>query len=138
LAKTEQRPATNTSWKTQSNTSTKTRKIKLEDGSVVKLAPKATISYQEPFGKNGQRNVHMKGVVDFDVANNKKNPFTVHTKLFTTTVLGTSFRVSETAMACNVKLFQGKVLIRSLTDTLKGWKKDIILLPGNEMNYNLE
>jgi hypothetical protein len=30
------------------------------------------------------------------------------------------------------------VLIKSQRAALKGWKQDIILLPGNEMKYNLE
>lgn len=139
LAKVEKQPALSPdTWKVLANTTTKTYSIKLEDGSVVKLAPKAVIRYQEPFGQQGQRNIYMEGEADFDVAHNKTRPFTVHTKLFSTTALGTSFRVSETAMACHVKLFQGKVQIKSLVQALKGWKQDIILLPGNEMKYSLE
>ncbi|QEC44479.1 FecR family protein [Pseudobacter ginsenosidimutans] len=133
-----QGPAVKSNWTTQTNNSAKSRKIKLDDGTIVKLAPKAKIRYQEPFGILTQRNIYMEGVVDFDVANNKGNPFTVHSRLFSTTVLGTSFRVSESAMACNIKLFQGKVLIKSLKDSLKGWKQDLILMPGNEMNYSIE
>lgn len=138
LTNTVQEPAANSGFTIHTNNSKKSRKLKLGDGTVVKLAPKATIRYQEPFGILTQRNIYMEGVVDFDVASNKGNPFTVHTGLFSTTVLGTSFRVSESAKSCNVKLFQGKVLIKSLKDSLKGWKQDIMLLPGNEMNYNLE
>jgi transmembrane sensor len=125
-------------WKMLANTSAKPYSIKLGDGSVVKLAPNAIIKYQEPFGQQDQRNIYMEGEADFDVAHDKKRPFTIHTKLFSTMALGTSFRVSETTMACNVKLFRGKVLVKSLTDSLKGWKRDIILLPGNEMKYSLE
>ncbi|WP_127124974.1 FecR family protein [Pseudoflavitalea rhizosphaerae] len=138
LTNTEQEPAANSGWTIHTNNTKESRKLELGDGTVVKLAPNAKIRYQEPFGVLTQRNIHMEGVVDFDVATNKGNPFTVHTRLFSTTVLGTSFRVSESAKSCNVKLFQGKVLIKSLKDSLKGWKKDLILLPGNEMNYNLE
>ena len=138
LAKLEKQPAVSARWMTQANTSAKTYSIKLEDGSVVKLAPNAIIKYQEPFGQQNQRHIYMEGEADFDVAHDKTRPFTVNTKLFSTTALGTSFRVSETAISCNVKLFHGKVLIKCLMDTLKGWKKDIILLPGNEMKYSLE
>ncbi|MFT3823941.1 MAG: FecR family protein [Chitinophagaceae bacterium] len=134
LAKTEEQPT----WKVQANTSAKTYSIKLEDGSVVKLAPKAIIKYLQPFGQQNPRNIYMEGEADFDVAHNKTSPFTVHTKLFSTIALGTSFRVSETATACRVKLFHGKVLIKSLAGALKGWKQDIILLPGNEMKYSLK
>ena len=138
LATTEKQPATPASWKTETNNLAKAHSIKLEDGSVVKLAPKAVIKYQEHFGQQGQRDIYMEGEADFDVAQDKTRPFTVHTKLFSTTALGTSFRVTETATACNVKLFHGKVLIKSLMGKLKGWKQDVILLPGNEMKYNLE
>ncbi len=138
LAKAEGDSAAATGWKMQTNASAKVHIIKLQDGSVVKLAPKAVIKYQEPFGQQGQRNIYMEGEADFDVAHNKAKPFTVHSKLFSTTALGTSFRVSETATSCNIKLFHGKVLIKSLKGSLKGWKQDIILLPGNEMVYGLE
>jgi transmembrane sensor len=139
LVKVETQPALSPAkWKELANTSAKAWSIKLEDGSVVKLAPKAVIKYQGPFGQQGQRNIYLQGEADFEVTHNKNKPFTVHTKLFSTMALGTSFRVSETATACNVKLFHGKVLIKSLMNTLKGWKQDIILLPGNEMKYSLE
>lgn len=139
LAKTVRQPtAAPAQWKILTNTTAKAYSIKLEDGSVVKLAPKGVIKYQEPFGQHGQRDIYMEGEADFDVAHNKKSPFTVHTKLFSTIALGTSFRVSESAMTCHVKLFQGKVLIKSLVNKLKGWKQDIILLPGHEMKYSFE
>lgn len=138
LTKIEKQPAINANWKQYANTTGKAFHLKLQDGSVVKLAPKAVIKYMEPFGQQGQRNIYVQGEADFDVAQHKSRPFTVHTKLFSTTALGTSFRVSETPLSCNVKLFQGKVLIRPLVEKLKGWKQDITLLPGNEMRYSLE
>ena len=122
-------------WKTQVNRFAKAIIIKMQDGSVVKLAPKAVIKYQDPFGQQRQRNIYMEGEADFDVAHNKDKPFIVHTKLFSVTALGTFFRVSETMATYSVKLFQGKVLVKC-PGKLKGWKEDIILLPGNEMKYN--
>lgn len=135
-ATTDKQPTATVSWKVQSNTAAKAKNFTLADGTLVKLAPKAVIRYQEPFEQQDQRNIYMEGEADFDVAPNKKKPFTVHTKLFSTTALGTSFRVSEKATGCNIRLFHGKVLIRSLLKQLKGWKQDIILTPGNEMKYN--
>lgn len=123
-------------WKLHSNTTAKIYSIKLQDGSVVKLAPKAFIKYQEPFEKD-KRTIYMEGEADFEVAHDKARPFTVNTKLFATTALGTSFRVSENTAACNIKLFTGKVLIKALGTKLKGWKKDVVLLPGTQMNYDL-
>lgn len=138
LAKAGKQPAATTSWKQHANTSGKAYHLKLQDGSTVKLAPKASIKYEEPFGDNGQRNVYMEGTAEFDVTHHKTKPFTVHTKLFTTTVLGTCFRVSESAKTSNVRLFHGKVVIRPQHPKLKGWKKDIVLSPGHEMKYSLE
>lgn len=138
MAKADDQPETHTNWKEHANTSNKSYSLKLHDGSVVKLAPKAKIKYEEPFGHKGHRSVYMEGEADFDVAHNKSKPFTVYTKLFSTRALGTSFRVSESAAASKVKLYQGKVLIRSIAPKLKGWKKDIILKPGDEMKYIVE
>lgn len=138
LAKAAKQPAAASSWKQHANTSGKTYHLKLQDGSLVKLAPKASIKYEEPFGDHGQRNVYMEGTVEFDVTHHKAKPFTVHTKLFSTTVLGTCFRVSESARTSNVKLFHGKVVIKPQQPKLKGWKKDVVLMPGHEMKYSLE
>jgi ferric-dicitrate binding protein FerR (iron transport regulator) len=52
-----------------------------------------------------------------------------------TTVLGTSFNVNENQAGVTVKLYSGKVMIRPAGNNLKGWKKDIFLLPGEEMKY---
>jgi transmembrane sensor len=123
-------------WKQHTNTSKKAYTIKLEDGSVVKLGPQALIRYPEPFEK-GKRNIYMDGEADFDVAHDATRPFTVHTKLFSTTALGTSFKVAANAAECRVKLFTGKVVVKALVANLKGWKQDIILLPGHQMKYNL-
>ena len=128
--------AENVQWKQHSNTTAKTYSIKLQDGSVVKLAPKAFIKYQEPFEKD-KRTIYMEGEAHFEVAHDKARPFTVNTGLFATTALGTSFRVSENAAGCNIKLFTGKVLIKALGNKLKGWKEDVVLLPGTQMNYDL-
>ena len=126
------RPATKTSpvaagniaWKQQVNTTNAILPITLPDGSVVKLAPKAVIKYLEP------RNIYMQGEADFEVAHDSLHPFTVHSKFFATTALGTSFKVSETALGCTIKLFTGKVVIR-------GGKETVYLLPGQQMNYSL-
>lgn len=138
LAKTEkQTAALPVRWKTKANTTAKYSTIKLGDGSVVKLAPGAMIKYQELFGEQDHRDIYLEGEAEFDVTSTKTKPFAVHTKLFSTIALGTSFRISETASSSTVKLFHGKVMIRSVSDTLKGWKRDIILTPGSEMKYNL-
>lgn len=136
-ARTEKKNEAAATWKVQTNNARKNYRLKLEDGTVVKLAPHAVIRYQEPFGQQDQRNIYMEGEADFDVAPNKSKPFTVHTKLFSTTALGTAFKVTEKATSCQVRLFHGKVLIKSLRQRLKGWKKDIVLLPGQEMKYSV-
>ncbi|MGN6417421.1 MAG: FecR family protein [Pseudobacter sp.] len=138
LAKAGKQPAATTSWKQHDNHSARVYQLKLQDGSMVKLSPKSSIKYEDPFGQHGHRNIYMKGTAEFDVIHHKGKPFTVHTKLFTTTVLGTCFKVSESAKTSNVRLFHGKVIIKPQQPKLKGWKKDIVLSPGHEMKYSLE
>ncbi|WP_276483051.1 FecR family protein [Paraflavitalea pollutisoli] len=135
--RTEKKPVATASWKVQTNTAAKAYRFKLEDGTLVKLAPHAVVRYQEPFGRENKRTIYMEGEADFDVAPDKARPFTVHTKWFATTALGTAFKVSEKATSCQVRLFHGKVLIKSLVKSLKGWKKDVVLLPGHEMKYSV-
>jgi len=121
-------------WKTISNTTSKPLQCLLPDGSVVQLARNAVVQYPPDFGRQ-QRLVHLQGQADFDVAHNKAKPFTVQTKLFATTALGTAFRVIENGSACSVQLFRGKVLVKPVMPALKGWTKDIVLLPGQHMRY---
>lgn len=125
-------------WQVLENKQTNAVESKLPDGSTVKLFAGATIKYKEPFTSHGKRDVYATGKVFFDVAKDSKNPFTVYAGSLATTALGTSFTVKETKLGLNVELFTGKVVIRRTANLLKGWKEDVFLTPGEQMQYYLD
>ncbi len=127
--KTQRESATNKTYKILN--------ILLQDSSLVKLSPASTIQYDVPFADN-KREIFLEGEAEFHVVKNKKKPFTVYAGEFSTTALGTVFSVKRNAdkNSINVKLFQGKVVIHSTDNNLKGWKKDVYLLAGEQLKFN--
>lgn len=119
----------------QQNTTRKTVKVSLPDGSVVSLAPSAVIKYEKAFGAD-KREVILEGEALFEVVKDKTRPFTVYSGSLSTTALGTSFRVSEGPSAVRVQLLTGKVVVKAVKPSLAGWKKDVYLLPGQQMRYD--
>ncbi len=119
------------------NNTTKIKSIALKDGSVVQLSPNSFVQYDTPFAEN-KRDIFLSGEAKFTVAKNKKKPFTVYTGTLATTALGTIFSVKTSAVKndITVKLFRGKVLIHAEKNDLKGWNKDVYLLPGEQMKFN--
>jgi hypothetical protein len=79
----------------------------------------------------------MSGAVTYAVAHDASKPFTVFASGITTTALGTKFTVQENAEKVSVKLYEGKVLIRSVDKTNHPINGDIFLKPGQEFEYNL-
>jgi ferric-dicitrate binding protein FerR (iron transport regulator) len=124
---------------TLSNNSKKIKSIVLEDSSVVQLSPNSSIQYDAPFPAD-KREIFLEGEAKFTIAKNKKKPFTVYTEMLATTALGTIFSVKTTAQKNNiiVKLFRGKVVIHAENNSLRGWDKDVYLLPGEQMKFNAE
>lgn len=88
----EQSLATISLQRIRRNTTAKPLTILLTDGSVVTLEPGSQLDYPREFGAN-QRAVTLIGEAFFEVARRPRQPFVVTTNEFTTTVLGTSFRV---------------------------------------------
>ena len=126
-----------TNWIKRVNETGKTVKMMLWDSSVVELFNHSSLKYQEPFEEN-KRDIYLSGEASFRVTKDIKRPFTVYSGSLSTTALGTSFRViafKGSKKDISVKLFTGRVVIRSV-ENLAGWKKDIYLLPGEEMVYN--
>src|SRR5665647_245920 len=118
----------------------KTRKemlINLQDGSTVMLSSGSELNYGEPFTDN-KRIVYLKGEAFFTVAKDPTKPFTVYTDAISTTVLGTKFLVTDFQGDNNIiiKLFEGKVVVRSSDSIHKKLATDMYLLPGNELVYN--
>ncbi|QES89812.1 FecR family protein [Rhizosphaericola mali] len=118
------------------NNSLKIKKIILSDKSVVNLYPHSSISFYTPF-KSIERSIYLSGKAIFKVAKNKHQPFVVYSGSISTTALGTRFLVNnKQANNLKIKLFQGKIWLRKEVVSLIGWNKDLVLIPGQQMNYS--
>lgn len=126
---------TSNSRQHQRNTTNTTVKITLPDGSIASLAPAAVISYPKAF-EPGKREIVLEGQALFEVVKDKTRPFTVYSGNLSTTALGTSFSVTASPSAEQVQLLTGKVVVKAVKPSLAGWKKDIYLLPGQQMRYD--
>jgi transmembrane sensor len=119
------------------NTSGKARELILPDGSKITLSDSSELTYKEPVdGK--RRDVYLVGKADFRVAKNKVKPFTVFSEEISTTALGTMFSVTakKSDRMIRIKLFEGKVVVRSLKGYNKNWTGELYLRPGQELAYD--
>lgn len=87
-----------------------TRKVYLADGSVVTLLKGAELTVDQSFPAS-TRIVDLKGDAIFSVAKSKKHPFIVHADGFSTKVLGTVFKISQSGKDKSVQLYEGKVAV---------------------------
>lgn len=117
-----------------SNSSNKVISYTLDDGSEVALHPNSTIVCNQPFDPS-QRNISLQGEALFRVAKDKSRPFTVFTEGFSTTALGTTFRIAayDSSQTSTVKLIEGKVVLKNLQQP----GKPLFLKPGDECAFNL-
>ncbi len=130
-------PALAETWEEHYNAKSKPQKILLKDGSVILLYRHSVVRYKASFNGD-KRDVYLDGTAFFEVAKDKKRPFTVFGGNLSTTALGTSFMVSalkDAGADLSVKLFTGKVIVRSLK-YLPGWYKDTVLIPGQQLVYS--
>ncbi|QBA23412.1 DUF4974 domain-containing protein [Chryseobacterium indologenes] len=86
------------------------RIVHLEDGSVVTLLPGAELTVEKSFPAS-TRVVDLKGDAIFSVAKSKKHPFIVRADGFSTKVLGTVFKISQSGKKKAVDLYEGKVAV---------------------------
>jgi len=124
-----------TAYRIRVNKGREEQTIVLPDGSVASLAAGSTLRYPDPFTGN-TRAILLEGTSTFKVMKQKGHPFTVSAGPVLTTVLGTEFRVIQTSGGVTVKLYSGKVRLQAKDSMLKGWREDIILLPGEQMKYD--
>ncbi|MGN7786019.1 FecR domain-containing protein [Niabella sp. 22666] len=95
------------------NSSNNIKTIKLADGSEVTLYPHSSIKYSLNFKSN--RTIQLiAGKAAFDVAKDPGHPFTVLSGTVATTALGTKFIVHQQDNKVNVRLYEGKVVVKSL------------------------
>ncbi|HTI94458.1 MAG TPA: FecR domain-containing protein [Puia sp.] len=109
------------------------QRVTLEDGSLVELSPASRITYHRGFQKN-KRTVLLSGEAVFRIAVEKSRPFTVFTRGFSTTVLGTEFRIrayADSVTSC-IQLLSGKVMVRNLEHP----DQTAYLLAGQECTFN--
>lgn len=88
------------------------RIVHLEDGSVVTLLPGAVLTVEKSF-PSSTRVVDLKGDAIFSVAKSKTHPFIVRADGFSTKVLGTVFKISQSGTKKAVDLYEGKVAVSS-------------------------
>lgn len=86
--------------------------ITLADGSRVWLNSGSSLTYNETFSRK-ERNVYLTGEAYFEVAKDKKHPFTVKTNEMDIQALGTAFNVSayDTEQFFSSVLLEGKVKV---------------------------
>ncbi len=133
----QQKLLAETHHKIITNTSSKPISFLLQDGSDIVLSPRSLVKYDVPFAPN-KREIFLEGEAIFKVAKDRAKPFTVYAGGLATTALGTKFKITAnpSQQKTTVKLFEGKVVIRSADEDLKEWNKDVYLLPGQQMEYN--
>lgn len=86
------------------------QKVYLKDGSVVTLFPGAELTVERSFPAD-TRVVALKGDAIFSVARSKKHPFIVRADGFSTKVLGTVFKITQSGNDKAVDLYEGKVAV---------------------------
>jgi ferric-dicitrate binding protein FerR (iron transport regulator) len=123
--------------RTESNNSDAPRSILLADGSTVVLYMNSELRFSDVF-TGQQRAVRLKGKADFKVAKDPSRPFTVYHGEISTTALGTAFTVTayDNTSTDIVKLYEGKVVVRSTDEAIKKLKDEYYLEPGQELLYN--
>jgi transmembrane sensor len=107
--------------------------VTLDDGSVVELSPASRLSFHRDF-QRAKRTVFLSGEAIFRVAEDKCRPFTVFARGFSTTVLGTEFRIrayADSITSC-IQLLSGKVLVRNLQHP----DQTACLLAGQQCSFN--
>lgn len=121
----------------EANTSGKEKRIQLPDGSLTVLADKSAITYKEPF--TDKREIVLTGKAYFKVSKDKSRPFTVISGEISTTALGTEFTVTASnEHRIIVRLYEGKVVVKSVNKGNLKLKHDVFLMPGQAFVYTTE
>ena len=112
------------------NNSSLDKEIALPDGSLVLFKPNSEINYKERF--ENTRGVNLTGEAFFKVVKDSMKVFKVETATTTTTVLGTSFTVSQEhgLKDAKIALYTGKVVV-----SVKGRVESWAIIPGESFVY---
>lgn len=116
-----------------------TKKIRLEDGTMVYLEKGSRLSFPVHF-ETKRREVVLSGEAFFEVAENPAKPFYVYANELITKVLGTSFRVNalENGKQVTVKVQTGRVSVfkQNRIDIADPETKGLLLLPNQQAVFN--
>ena len=113
-----------------SNPSGQKSRIQLSDGSVVHLNAESKLTYVEGFSES-QRKIHLNGEAYFEVAKDKRRPFTVITENISITALGTEFNVNAYKQDVQVALVEGSVLVNNSKNN-----DQMILSPSEVLEFD--
>ena len=94
------------------NQSDSARLIKLPDNSKVYISANTQLEYEYGNGVKN-RKCHLVGNAFFEVKRDTSLPFVIETSTGTVTVLGTSFEINQFSDSSIVKVYTGKVQVRS-------------------------
>lgn len=113
----------------------KTKKVILEDGTVIWLNAKSKLHFPKHFDDN-KREVNLDGEAFFEVKHNPSKPFYVVTESQTIRVLGTVFDVDAYSNKnyFNTTLVSGSVQVKS--DKKESLENETILKPGEKLSFN--
>lgn len=103
-------------------------RVKLSDGSVVKLNTGSTLRFPEKFNGD-RREVFLTGEGFFDIRKDPEHPFIVHHSQITTEVLGTSFNIKDEGSHSIVTVATGRVKVT-------GGAQSKIVTPHQKAVYN--
>lgn len=114
------------------NNSLKKISYTLDDGSVVTLHAHSILTCNQPFDP-ASRKLTLHGEAIFYVARDTSRPFVVYTRRFSTTALGTIFRIKayDSSSTSTVELIEGKVMLQNLHHP----EKPMYLHPGDEYDF---
>ncbi|QNR23666.1 FecR family protein [Croceimicrobium hydrocarbonivorans] len=102
--------------------------LTLSDGSLIYLNAESSLKYPEFFNQD-HREVWLEGEAFFEVARDESRPFIIHSQHAETTVLGTSFTVSDYADSeASVTVSTGKVRVFSAQ-----LDSSLILVPNDRL-----
>lgn len=105
-----------------------TKKIKLDDGSLVILNENTSLTLDKGYNTNN-RNLQLIGQAFFDVKKDPNKPFIAFIHNTKIKVLGTSFEIKAPKKnLINIKLYQGKIKFTTP-------QKATILKPGEQLTY---
>ncbi|TDE42944.1 FecR family protein [Flavobacterium rhamnosiphilum] len=109
--------------------------LELSDGTIVHLNSGTSLTYPIRFLKNQNRQVLLTGEAFFEVAKDKKHPFTVNAQELNVEVLGTTFNVSSYTddPVIDVVLVEGKVGLYKEVKTRDGMVKLTAGLKGSNI-----